>query len=276
MVDYNTAAAISGLTVIVGPTPNPATCAEAQTQSVNTCGVVASVTATTTTSANGTFSVTGLAAGTYMLMVGPTNGSYATLHRTVTIASGTTTALGTIQLTALNSTIQAWLADVNYQRSNVATPQSFANLVVDEYLEEQANLWAANVAAGTTPYTDAGVAPYQTAYDNSPGAMYNIGNFYHNIAVVPPGDTQEEGDAGYMSEQTAANACGPYGGNWVECAANGDPGPHYVDIAETADVWVGLGTTTALYSPSPSAGSPSCIFFAGNPAGPLPNSIHRK
>jgi len=273
MVDYTSAAPLSGLTVIVGPTPNPNTCAEAQTQSTNTCGVVASVTATTTTSANGTFSVSGLAAGTYMLMVGPTDGSYATLHRTVTIASGSTTALGTIQLTALSNTIQAWLADVNYQRSNVATPQSFANLVVDEYLEEQANLWAANVAAGTTAYSDAAVAPYATAYSNEPGVMYGVG-MGHNIAVVPPNETEEQIDMGYMSEQTGA--CAPYGGNWQTCAANGDPGPHYVAIAETSDVWVGLGSTTALYSPSPSAGSPSCIFFAGNAAGPLPASVHRK
>ena len=275
MTDFTSGAPLVGLTVTVGPTPNASTCNAAQTQTLNVCGTVASTSASTTTNASGAFSLN-VPAGTYMLVVGPTNGSYATLHRTVTITAGTPMALGTVKLTALSNTIQAWLADVNYQRSNVATPQSFANLVVDEYLEEQANLWATDVANGTTQYGDSEVDPYNAAYAADPGAMYPM-DVFHDIGIVnyavDPSDALELEDQGFMSEKASSTGCGPYGGNWQTCLAAGDPGPHYVAMSYTGDVWVGLGTTST--DNATLGGEPAGILFVDSGTTNVPASIHR-
>jgi len=274
MVDFPAGTPLSGLTVMVGPTPNAQTCNAAQTQTLNVCGTVASTTASSTTNASGYFSLN-LPAGTYMLVVGPTNGSYATLHRTVTVAAGTATALGTIKLTALSSAVQSWLADVNNQRATVSLPVSFGNLAVDEYLQEEANQWATDVANGTTQYGDSEVDPYNAAYAADPGAMYTVG-IAHDIGIVnyavDPSDALELEDQGFMSEKTSSTGCGPYGGNWQTCLANGDPGPHYVAMSYTGNVWVGLGTTST--DNATLGGEPAGILFVGSGQN-VPASIHR-
>jgi len=244
MTDFTSGAPLAGLTVTVGPTPNASTCNASQTQALNVCGTVASTTASTTTNASGAFSLN-VPAGTYMLVVGPTNDSYATLHRTVTVAVGTATALGPIKLTALSSAVQAWLADVNNQRATVSTPTSFANLQVDEFAQEQANQWASDVANGVTTYGDAQYQPYQSAYADEPGAMYGatgvlaVGQ-YSMTESTEASDLIAD-DTGWMSEKT--NGCASYSGNWQTCPFGGTTG-HYINISNTQNVWVGLGTTS--------------------------------
>jgi len=278
MTDFASGAPLAGLTVTVGPTPNASTCNGAQTQTLNVCGTVASTTATTTTNANGSFSFTSsqLAAGTYMMIVGNAKGSYATLHRTVTITTGTPNALGTVKLTALSSAVQSWLADVNNQRATVSLPISFGNLAVDEYLQEEANQWATDVANGTTQYGDSEVDPYNAAYAADPGAIYTVG-IAHDIGIVnyavDPSDALELEDQGFMSEKTSSTGCGPYGGNWQTCLAAGDPGPHYVAMSYTGNVWVGLGTTST--DNATLGGEPAGILFVGSGQN-VPASIHRK
>ena len=169
-VEYVSNAPLSGFTVTVGQVPDAGTCLATQAASANACGVPAGMTVKTTTSSSGTFSVTAPATGTYMLTIGK-DATYATLHRTVSVAAGAN-AIGTVKIAALSTDEQNWLVDVNTQRATAAVPASFANLQVDEYAEEQARKWSADVVAGTTTFGDAGYAPYQAAYGADPGAIY--------------------------------------------------------------------------------------------------------
>ena len=254
MVDYTSGTPVSGLTVTLGMAPNGATCNGAQTQALNVCGVVASTITTTTTAADGSFSLTA-PAGTYMLTIGPANGSYATLHRTVTLTAGVADALGTIKLTALDATLQGWLADVNNQRLTVSYPTSFANLTVDEYAQEEAQADANAVAAGTAPYGDAGYTnTYMPAYSASPGAMYSPGAV---SAELQPGQNVEYADFSWMNEKITD--CGAYNGNWQTCPFS--LAGHYINMSNTQDVWVGLGTSATLMA---LGGYPTSIMIVMN------------
>jgi hypothetical protein len=120
LVDYSSSAPLAGFIVTVGTAPSVSSCLAAQTASSQPCGVPASPLQTVTTAADGTFSVTVPSAGNYMLQIAKDT-AHATLHRIVGVSSDE----------------QAWLTDVNSQRATVSVPTSFANLVVDEYAEEQ-------------------------------------------------------------------------------------------------------------------------------------------
>lgn len=238
-VEYTSSAALSGFTVTVGQVPAASTCLASQTASANACGVPAGTTVTATTDSTGAFSVTVPATGTYMLTIGK-GSTYATLHRTVTAAAGAN-ALGTVKIAALSTDEQNWLADVNNQRATVSVPTSFANLQVDEYAEEQARLWAANVVAGTTTYGDAGYAPYQSAYSASAGAMYGA------TGVLALGGAPSQYlliDQNWMSEKANCS-----GGNWQTCTSAGNTG-HYINISNTNTVWVGLGESNTYFTSS--------------------------
>lgn len=102
VADRGSSAPLAGFTVTVGALPNNQTCNGAQTQTLNVCANVATTVATATTIADGTFSIPTLAPGSYMIIVGK-DGTYATLHRTFTVAAGVNT-LGTVSLTALSTT----------------------------------------------------------------------------------------------------------------------------------------------------------------------------
>jgi hypothetical protein len=269
MTDFTSGAPLVGLTVTVGPTPNARTCNAAQTQTLNVCGTVASTTASSTTNASGYFSLN-LPAGTYMLVVGPTNGSYATLHRTVTITLGTPNALGTVKLTALDALHQAWLADFNNQRATVSMPTSFANLQVDEYAQEQANQWASDVANGVTTYGDAGYVPYQAAYGNAPGAMYGAtGVLAETGSAFTNGFETTTVDDWWMSEKT--NGCASYSGNWQTCPFAETTG-HYINISNTQNVWVGLSESAMS---NPIDGYSADVMIVGNAASAGPASLRR-
>ena len=234
VVDFSSGTALAGFTVTLGTLPNPATCNGAQTASLNVCGTPASTVATATTSSNGSFAFTA-PTGSYMLVIGNGTETYATLHRALAVSSGAN-AVGTVRLTALTSDQQAWLADVNNQRATVSFPTSFPNLFVDEYAQEQANAWAPSAAAGTTAYTDAAYAPYQSAYSASPGAMYDAAGTLAQIVSyynVTPGYAQS--DQGWMAEKANCPS-----GNWQTCTFSETTG-HYVNISNTDTVWIGLG-----------------------------------
>jgi hypothetical protein len=272
VTDFAAATPLSGFTVTVGVAPSAGSCNAAQTNALNVCGTVASTVATATTAADGTFSAT-VPAGTYMLTIGK-DGTYATLHRTYTAAAGAN-ALGSVKLTALSATLQAWLADVNSQRATVATPASFANLQVDEYAQEQAQKWSNDVAAGTTVYGDAAYGPYQSGYGASPGTMYGVAGV---LAILFPGappafsaETLAVADTSWMSEKASSAGpggttvgCGAYSGNWQTCPFSAYTG-HYINISNTQDVWVGLGTSAAqiLINGTPS-GFPTNIMIIQN------------
>lgn len=239
VTDFNSSVPLAGAVVTLGTAPTSTSCNGAQTATLNVCGTIAAPAATATTSATGTFSLV-VPAGTYMVTVAPaTANSYATLHRTATIAAGPN-AVGTIKLTALSTTLQTWLADVNNQRATVSVPTSFANMTVDEYAQEQAQKWADSVAAGTTVYGDAGYAPFQVAYSANPGAMYSASGVL--AVALPPapqigfaGSTPQSVDTAWMGEKANCPS-----GNWQTCTFTGQTG-HYINLSNTRDVWVGLG-----------------------------------
>jgi hypothetical protein len=195
---------------------------------------------TTTTSSTGTFTITVPATGTYMLTIGKDT-TYATLHRTVAVVAGAN-AIGTVKVAALSTDEQNWLIDVNNQRGTVSVPTSFANLQVDEYAEEQARLWAANVAAGTTTYGDAGYAPYQSAYAADAGAIYGATGV---LVEYEAASAYLQADTEWMAEKANCPS-----GNWQTCPtpsdSSGETG-HYVNVSNTDTVWVGLGESNASF-----------------------------
>jgi hypothetical protein len=232
VTEYTSGTALSGFTVTVGALPVASTCLAAESNTSMPCGVPASPTYTTTTTATGSFSVNVPAFGTYMLTIG--NGTaYATLHRSIIVPSSGL-ALGTLKVAALTSDEQAWVVDFNNQRATVSVPTSFSNLVVDEYAEEQARKWASDTAAGVTAFTDAGYAPYQSAYSASSGAMYGAAGV---LAENLLGQTSAYllADNGWMAEKANCPS-----GNWQTCTVAENTG-HYINASNTDTVWIGVG-----------------------------------
>lgn len=247
--DFNTGAPLSGFAVSVGAYPNASTCVAAETNTSNPCGTPVSPT-TTTTAANGTFSVT-VSPGSYMLVVAPvTTNAYATLHKGITAS---TAAVGTVKLTALSSDQQGWLADLNTQRAAAAYPASYANLTVDEYATEQATAYQVAGQAGPGLLTDAGWTPYFTAWSSAaslngytPAGVLatdvNPSPSSFTYGSVASGQyTNPVGAAGYVLADASwlwgdKSLCQPPTFSWQSCSLN-----HYVLASNTSDVWVGLG-----------------------------------
>jgi len=170
---------------------------------------------------------------------GPT---YATLHRSITVASSGL-ALGTVKVAALSADEQAWLTDVNNQRATVSVPVSFSNLVVDEYAEEQARLWAVNVLSGVTAFGDAGYAPYQTAYSSAAGSVYGAAAVI-SLNLLGQPSAFVGADNSWMSEKANCPS-----GNWQTCTYAENTG-HYINISNTDTVWIGLGESWNVANPA--------------------------
>ena len=234
-VDFTSGAALVGFTVTVGTAPTTTTCAATQTASSMPCGVPASPLPTVTTSSTGAFSVTVPATGTYMVTIAK-DATYATLHRTVAAAGAT--SIGTVKITALSSDEQAWLTNVNTQRATVSVPVSFANLVVDEYAQEQARQWAADVASGRAAFGDAAYAPYQAAYTANAGAIYGAAGV---LAEQPAASAFVAADGQWFGEKANCPS-----GNWQSCTFAGNTG-HYINVSNTQNVWIGLGESSTSF-----------------------------
>jgi hypothetical protein len=224
------ATALSGATVTIGTLP-ASTCA-----GWAGCGFPLAPTLTATTAADGTFTVTNLVNGSYMLTISkdtaPTTAqTYAILHRQITVASANV-ALGSVKIVKLSSDESAWIARLNTDRATIAFPAT-GPVVMDEYAQEQARQWAIEVDAGTTPYTDAGYAPYQTAYGAKPGSIGSAGG------ALDLNDTWQDAEAIWFAEK--ANCPG---GDWRTCTFSGTTG-HYINLAQDSVVWVGVGEDLA-------------------------------
>ena len=234
VADFTSGAPLAGFTVSVGTAPVASTCLAGQSASSMPCGSPASVIASAVTDASGSFNVPVPNAGTYMVTIGK-DGTYATLHRTISISGGTT-ALGTAKLLAISAAEQSWLADANNQRATVSVPTSYGNMLVDEYAQEQAHAWASDVGAGRTAFSDAAYGPYQAAYGSSPGSMYGATGV---LAISTNQNNYTGVDALWMAEKSNCP-----NGNWATCTRAGNTG-HYINLSNTNTVWVGLG-----YSPN--------------------------
>jgi len=169
-----------------------------------------------------------------MLTIGK-SGAYATLHRMVTMGGGSNN-LGISKITALDATRQSWLLDFNHRRAMVSVPQSYPNLVVDEYAQEQADAWAIAMTKENVLITDASFGAYQIAYNAAPGAMYSAGGVLgETMGAVKGGDFLTIDAAWFNAEKRNCP-----NGNWSSCPFSEDTG-HYINGSNTNDVWVGLG-----------------------------------
>jgi hypothetical protein len=239
-VEFTSGAALAGFTVTIGQTPAPSTCLNSESNTVMACGSVASPAATATTSSSGAFTLSAVP-GTYMLTIGK-DSTFATLHRTITVAA-TGLALGSVKISALTADEQAWVADLNSQRATVSVPVSFANLQVDEYAQELARAEAAAVANGTQPFGDPTEALYQTLYAAEPGVIYQASG---SAAEYPTTSAYVSVDNAFFAEK--ANCPG---GSWTNCPFSQSTG-HYINLANTQNVWVGVGesATPLIISPT--------------------------
>lgn len=238
--DGTSSAALQGATVMFGTIPNRSTCNGAQTQSLNVCGTSSTIIASAQTSASGSFGIPAIDPGNYMLTV-TKDGSFATLHRTITVATGAN-SVSNVSLLELTASQQAWLAEVNNGRMTISSPMSFGNLVVDEYAQEQAVRWAKDEAAGSIPYTDASYGPYQSAYGSSPGALFGAAGV---LALgAPQGKAYDHtmADGEWFGEKINCP-----NGNWQTCTFAGNTG-HYINISNTNTVWLGLGESDGVNS----------------------------
>ena len=236
--DGTSSAALQGATVMFGTIPNRLTCNGAQTQSLNVCGTSSTIIASAQTSASGSFGIPAIDPGNYMLTV-TKDGSFATLHRTITVATGAN-FLSNVSLLELTASQQAWLTEVNNGRMTISSPMSFGNLVVDEYAQEQAVRWAKDEAAGSIPFTDASYGPYQSAYRSSPGAIYAAAG----VLALVPGKAYDHttADSSWFGEKTNCP-----NGNWQTCTFADNTG-HYINISNTNTVWAGLGESDGVNS----------------------------
>jgi Carboxypeptidase regulatory-like domain len=219
-------APIAGARVTVGAQPSNSC------DGWSECGEPLVPVASTTSAANGTFTLPPLLDGEYFVTIAVDANpvvaqTYAILHRTVTVVDGML-VLGTMHLARLSGDESAWVRDLNDRRSTVSFPTS-GTVVIDEYAEEQARRWATDVDAGKTAYTDAGYGPYQRAYANDPGA---IGN--------PAGAL--DGNMGWQRAEGAwfAEKANCPGGDWTACAYAENTG-HYINLSENDAVWAGVG-----------------------------------
>ena len=236
--EFTAGTALAGFTVTVGSVPNATTCLNTESATAMPCGVPASPLPTVATSATGTFSITVPAAGTYMLTIGK-DATYATLHRTITVTAGSSLALGTLKVAALSSDEQNWLIDVNHQRSTVSVPVSFANLVVDEYAEEQARAEVAAIVSGSQAYGDATESLFAGNYVAAPGALFQASGA---ATLIAQSGQYVNADREWMTE--IANCPG---GNWETCAFAETTG-HYINVSNTQNVWIGLGESSSSFN----------------------------
>ncbi len=237
LIEYTSGLPLSGFTVTLGTGSDFFTCNSAQTQAVNACEQVASITATTTTSPSGAFSLSNIPVGSYLLVI-KQDSTYATLHRWVALSSGQA-SLGTVKLSALSGDEQRWLVDVNTKRATVSYPASFANLVIDEYAEEQARAEASAVAAGAYSYSDATEGTFLGLYLSSPGVRFSGGSGVADLQ--PAASAYVAADQAFFAEK--ANCPN---GNWQTCVWAENTG-HYIALSNTQDTWIGLGESSTSY-----------------------------
>jgi hypothetical protein len=248
LVDRVAGTPISGATVTVGTLPSQGGCIAAQTNANNACGSVGSTLGSTTTSAAGAFTVTGLSTGTDMLVI--SNGStYATLHATVTVASGTN-VLGTLKITALSADQQGWVSDINTQRTTVATPLSYGNLIADEYAIEEEQAMVNAVAAGSATYGPSAETTYDGLYGQQPGAIYIASNI---SGLSTSSGAYVTVDQNWMAEQTQCPNV-----NWQTCTFSAATGA-YINLSNTIDVWVGPAESAGTIVP-PGGGPNSYVY----------------
>ncbi|HTU70176.1 MAG TPA: carboxypeptidase-like regulatory domain-containing protein [Candidatus Baltobacteraceae bacterium] len=251
LTDYVTQKPIAGATVTLGAFP------ASDCVGWEACGSPVAPRQTTTTAANGSWSIGGLTNGSYFLTIAMDGNpalaqTYTILHRSVTIA-GANAALGEVNISKLSSYESAWLAQINSDRASVATPAT-GPVVIDEYDEEAARAEAAAVADGQYPYGDSTEGVFGDEASSQTG-YFEDGNGGVADANAGPYDWQAAESAFFANEKE--NCESEYdvpNGSWVSCPFEENTG-HYINLAQDSLVWVGLGeSATAAVSSSNVAG----------------------
>ncbi|MGZ3527858.1 MAG: CAP domain-containing protein [Vulcanimicrobiaceae bacterium] len=231
--DFDSGAAIAGAKVVIEPQVVPGS-----TPPPN-------ATASATTAADGSFTVTSLLPGSNYLEV--FENGYATLHEKFNITSFDS-PVGTVNLTRLTSDQLAWLAQVNTDRAHYnASP-----LVFDEILEEGARHWAGYMSANGwyqthCPPSDPS-CQNAVAYEQTHGGTYTSTG--SNIDAKQPPSTWQNAEADFMAQ---ANNCPPPV-NPSTCPTTTTT-QQFLNLVNNGFIWIGLaiapnghGTTTGTFA----------------------------
>jgi hypothetical protein len=162
------------------------------------------------------------------------DGTFATLHRSVSFAQAGVTDLGTITIAALTADEQAALADYNQRRATISIPASYPDQVIDEYAQELVRQWAAAVANGTAIYSDPSDEASEL-YIRESGALFPVTADVSSIATIQ--SDWLSANNGFFSERTNCPE-----NNWMVCPYLSDTG-HYIDSSRTDGVFVGMSSS---------------------------------
>lgn len=152
-----------------------------------------------------------------LVVVGPNGSGYAMLHTWYSLGPGTTTLKNPLTLVQPTSQEQAWLTQVNADRSaNGASPVIFDSLSILAARWKVADMIAKNYC------------------DHKPD---DSGLYYDSIGgIVVPAENLDCGD---QTSQAAENTF------MSEKATNGG---HYLNIVNANNVWIGLGINSGDYA----------------------------
>ncbi|MHB8702891.1 MAG: carboxypeptidase-like regulatory domain-containing protein [Candidatus Tyrphobacter sp.] len=241
VTDFNLGTAVSGATVTFGSIATTNTCT-----GLSQCGTPVAPLKTTTTSATGAFSISGLANGTYYLQIAndanPTvTQTYTILNRSITV-NGAALALGTVHITALTAQQTAWIATENNDRATLAVPATLP-VVVDEYAQEDAQLLAnATVAdvTGGTQCSNGGdcEVEYAGQYTSYPGAIGAAGAT--SGQGLNPSSDYTGTQAGWWSEGAG---CAPTPYDWETCTPYISAG-HFINLSQDSLTFIGLAESS--------------------------------
>lgn len=261
--DYVAQTAISGAVVTIGGFPASNCIGWAA------CGAPVAPSYTATTGSNGTWSISNVPSGTYFMMIvsaqdanlnpATTAQAYTILHRSV-VVSGANLALGTVNISQVQSYEAAWLSQLNSDRASVAYPATGA-VVLDEYDEEAARAEAAAVANGTDDYGDSTESIFAQQAAAQPGYI-GSGAGGVSDASTGPYDWQTVETSMFANEK--ANCENDYAisnGSWATCPFKSNTG-HYINLAQDSLVWIGLGESANGAAPNSSGltGGPWWIY----------------
>lgn len=211
---------ISGATVIVAPrvyggaTPPPSVSG-----------------AETTTAADGTFTLTGVAPGSNYVEV--FENGYASIHKPLAITSFDN-QLGVLHLTAITADESAWLQRVNADRAQYGA----STIVIDEFLQEGAQHWVDYMADNgyynaTCAQTSDPACETALQLEQADGGQYTSTG--QNISAQGAGSSWTDAENQFMAE--SANCSQPV--TYAGCK-NQTNAADFLNIIDPNFIWVGL------------------------------------
>jgi hypothetical protein len=194
-----------------------------------------------TTAPDGTFSIAGLANGTYFLTISvdvnpTTTQTHTILHCSVTVASANL-ALGAVHISTLSADEQGWLKRVNIDRASLSVPAS-GPVFADEYDTVASRAESAGIQSGAYAYGDSTEAVFGAQAAAQPGAFTSNGGVADDR--VGAGDWAGAETDFYNEKPNCAD--------WRTCtfvASGVGKNGHYIILSQDSAVWVGLTESSA-------------------------------